>query len=141
MKSLQAHLEAAKVYGNLSKCNRLKVGALIIKDDRIISTGYNGCVSGGSNKCEELVLDGGSSVPIRQTKKEVIHAEFNAIAFAARNGTATNGCDLVLTHSPCFDCARLIIQSGIKEVYYAEEFRDLDGVEFLKNNGVKVYEA
>lgn len=123
---LNAHLQVAKAYAGLSKAKRLQVGAVIVKDDRPISVGYNGTPSGGSNICETMV--DGSLV----TKKEVIHAEKNAIAFAAKNGMSTNECTLVITNSPCFDCATLIIQAGIKEVYYETEFRDLEGVYFLQ---------
>ena len=123
---LNAHLQVAKAYASLSKAKRLQVGAVIIKDDRPISVGYNGCVSGGSNICE-IEIDGELV-----TKPEVIHGESNAINFAAKNGIPTNECTLVITHSPCFGCAKSILQAGIKEVYYETEFRDLEGVKFLK---------
>jgi dCMP deaminase len=126
---LRAHLKAAQIYAELSHATRLKVGALIIKDDRPISVGYNGMPSGASNICENTTVNG--DVIHVTTKPEVIHAEKNAIAFAAKNGTATKGCTLVITHSPCFDCATLILQSGITAVYYDEEYRDTSGIEFL----------
>lgn len=141
----KAHLEAAKAYAKLSKAKRLKVGAVICRDDRIISIGYNGMPSGGDNICEYRIdhingLDQIEEIEWR-TRPEVIHAESNAIAFAAKNGVATDGCKLVLTHSPCFDCSRLIIQSGIKEVVYETDYRDISGIDFLKENGVSVWKV
>lgn len=125
---LKAHLKAAKAYGELSNAKRLKVGAIIVKEGRIISIGRNGMPSGSTNICEEDEV----------TRKEVIHAEKNAVAFAAKNGVSTNNCLLVLTHSPCIDCATLMIQAGIKEVYYEREYRITDGINFLKENNIHV---
>lgn len=122
MKSLRQHLEIAKVISTKSKCNRLKVGAVLVRDDRIVCSGYNGDVVGGDNQCEDE--DG-------NTKPTTIHAEYNCIAFAARYGIKTEGCSLVMTHSPCVDCSRLILQSGIKEVYYQDEYRLKEGIDFL----------
>lgn len=140
----KAHLEAAKAYAKLSKAKRLKVGAVICRDDRIISIGYNGMPSGSDNVCEIQVnstTKQGEVIESYMTRPEVIHAESNAIAFAAKNGVATDGCKLVLTHSPCFDCSRLIIQSGIKEVVYETDYRDISGIDFLKENGVSVWKV
>ncbi len=127
-----AHMDTARAYSRLSKAKRLKVGAVLVKDDRIIANGYNGCVAGGSNECEELV--DGELV----TKKEVLHAEENCIAFAAKNGIATDGCTMITTHSPCFACSRLLVQAGIKEVVYEVEYRDTGGIDFLKENNVTI---
>lgn len=126
---LLTHMAAAKVYAELSYAKRLKVGAVLIKDDRIISVGYNGTPSGMSNKCEYIdsVLD--AEV---KTKPEVVHAETNVIAFAAKNGVATKDCIMVITHSPCFECSKLIIQAGIRGVYYETEYRLTSGLDFLK---------
>lgn len=132
--SLRAHLQAAQAYADLSKARRLKVGALIVKEDRPISVGFNGTPSGADNNCE-YTLEGSDELV---TKLDVIHAEKNAIAFAAKNGVSTDNCVLVQTHSPCLDCATLIIQAGIKEVYYEHEFRDTAGIVCLKENNVKV---
>lgn len=126
---LQAHLEAAKSYAKLSKAKRLQVGALIIDDDRPIVVGINGMPSGGSNICETNVRDKDNIT--LTTKREVSHAEFNAIGRAAKKGIPTDKCILILTHSPCFDCAKLILAAGIKEVYYETEYRDISGIEFL----------
>lgn len=133
---LNAHMEAAHTYAKLSWAKRLKVGAILIKNDRIISIGYNGMPSGSSNICEDVVIEGG--FPEYTTKPEVIHAEMNAIAFAARNGIMTEGCSMITTHSPCFNCSKLLIQSGVKEIYYEKEYRKIGALKFLKDNNVKV---
>lgn len=130
MKYLNTHLAAAKEYASQSKCERLKVGAIIINDNRPISAGYNGCVSGGSNICEINGI----------TKKEVVHAEFNAIAHAAKKGIALENCGIIITHSPCFNCALLIKQSGITEIYYGEQYKDLEPVIFLRKHNVIIEE-
>lgn len=139
---LHAHLNAAQGYAKLSKAKRLKVGAVLVKDDRIISIGYNGTPSGMDNACEYRLdhlnlLDELVSVEWR-TKPEVCHAEMNVIAFAAKNGISTDGASLVITHSPCFECCKILVQSGIREVYYKDEYRDTSGIDFLKENNVTV---
>lgn len=131
-KNIKSHLEVAKIYAKLSQATRLKVGAVIVRDDRPISVGRNGTPSGYDNTCEYLV---GNELA---TKPEVIHAEANAIAFAAKNGVSTDGCDMILTHSPCFECSKLIIQCGIKNVYYEERYRITDSIDFLTNNNINV---
>lgn len=129
-------MQVARVYGGLSHARRLKVGAVLVKDDRIISIGYNGMPSGGTNTCEEYVLDG----PIAElvTKPGVVHAEMNVIAFAAKNGVSTEGCTMIVTDSPCYECSKLIIQSGIKKIYYDKEYRLTESLDFLREYGVKV---
>jgi dCMP deaminase len=138
----RAHLNAAKAYAQLSHAQRLKVGAVLVKDDRIISVGYNGTPSGRNNVCEELVeislMPNGLFEPGTRTKSEVVHAEMNVIAFAAKNGTPTNECIMFITHSPCYECSKLIVQSGIKAVYYETEYRIRDGVQFLNECHVVV---
>lgn len=134
---LKAHMEVARAYSKLSHAKRLKVGTVLLRDDRPISVGYNGCPSGGSNVCEVLIKDKDDPFPEWETKKEVIHAEANSILFAAKNGISTNGCVMVSTHSPCYECAKMIIQSGINEVYYENEYRVTDSIKFLIENGVK----
>lgn len=133
---LRAHMKAAKAYAELSRAKRLKVGAVLVKDDRIISVGYNGTPAGGSNVCEELVQDGPTTEWV--TKPEVVHAEMNVIAFAARNGVNTDNCTMVVTHSPCFECSKLLVQSGVKEIWYEEEYRLIDALQFLRDHNVKV---
>jgi dCMP deaminase len=128
-----AHMRAAHLYAGLSTARRLKVGALVVKDDRIISIGYNGMPTGWDNNCEYELEDGAI-----KTKPEVLHAETNALAKLARSTESGLDADLFVTHSPCLDCAKLIYQSGIKRVYYALAYRDDSGISFLKNSGVEV---
>lgn len=123
-------LEVAEVIAKRSKSTRLKVGAVLVKDNRIIATGYNGLVSG----VKPDVLEDENGV----TKKEVIHAELNCIISCARNGVSCEGSTLYLTHSPCESCAALIAQSGVKKVIFKEYYRDLSGVEKLKSYGIEV---
>lgn len=129
---LSAHLQAAKAYAALSRAERLKVGSVILRDDRIVSIGYNGTPSGRDNTCE-LELSAGLI-----TKAEVCHAEANALMFAAKYGVATNMCHIVTTHSPCFECAKLIIQAGITRVYYEVLYRDDSPITLLKETGITV---
>jgi len=118
----QVYINIAKEISTLSKCERAKVGAILVKDGNIISMSYNGTPAGMNNCCERNGL----------TVLEVIHAEVGAILKAARSGYAVGGAELYLTLSPCVDCAKLILQSGIKRVIYLQEYRKTDGVEFLK---------
>lgn len=124
------HLNAAKVYSKLSNAKRLKVCAIIVQDDRPIVNGLNGMPPGGSNICETLEQQG--SIAEWITKPEVSHAEANAIAWAAKKGTPTDGAIMICTHSPCFECAKLIKNAGIKEVYYETEYRLTNSIDFLK---------
>ena len=128
-----AHMRAAHLYSDLSTARRLKVGALVVKDDRIISIGYNGMPKGWDNNCEIEQPDG-----TLKSKLEVLHAETNAIAKLARSNESGLDADLFVTHSPCLDCAKLIYQAGIRRVYYSVNYRDDSGVNFLKNSGVEV---
>ena len=125
-------MDTAKAFAKLSKARRLKVGAALVKEGRVICCGYNGCVAGGSNICETLENQ------VLVTKPEVIHAEANVILFSAKYGIATDKCILYLTHSPCFECSKMIAQSGIKQVFYLEDYRLDDGIKFLRENKVKV---
>lgn len=123
-------IKVAEVIAERSKSTRLKVGAVLVKDNRIISTGYNGLVSG----VQPDVLEDENGV----TKKEVIHAELNCIISCARNGVSCEGSTLYLTHSPCQSCAALIAQSGIKKVIFKNDYRDSIGINKLGEYGVKV---
>lgn len=123
----QVLLEAAETFAQRSTCSRLNVGAVIAKDSRIISTGYNG-VPAGLPHCEH---DG-----TEESCGKAVHAEANAIAFAARNGISTEGATLYVTHSPCLDCAKLIINAGISTVYYRTPYRTQDGIELLSKVGI-----
>jgi dCMP deaminase len=115
-------MNITKEVSTLSHCVRFKVGAVLVKEGNIISFGYNGTPSGIDNSCEKDNI----------TIPHVIHGEVNAILKAAKNGTSVNGGTLYLTLSPCLDCSKLILQSGIKRVVYLTPYRNLEGVEFLK---------
>jgi len=139
-KFVQAHMKAAKVYASLSYAKRKKVGAVIVRDDRILSIGYNGTPAGWDNCCEELSSSPGTGTRL-VTKPEVLHAETNAIAKLAASTESGKGAALfIYPCSPCMECAKLIYQSGINEVYFTEQYRNKDGVDFLKNAGVKVHQ-
>jgi dCMP deaminase len=139
-KMLQAYMDTAYRFAELSHARRLHVGAIVVKDDRIISIGYNGMPAGWDNNCEdEIGFDQNRCEPILKTKPEVLHAETNAIAKLARSSESGLGADIFVTHSPCLDCAKLIYQSGIKRVYFGKQYRSSDGVDFLKKSGVEVF--
>lgn len=123
------YLRMARIWAENSYCTRRKVGALIVKDKMIISDGYNGTPSGFENVCE---LDNGT------TKPYVLHAEANAITKIAKSGNNSDGATLYVTASPCLECSKLIIQSGIRRVVYSEEYRLTDGIDLLKRAGVEV---
>lgn len=139
-----AHLEVAEVYARLSKARRLKVGAIIVKDNRVISIGYNGTPAGWDNNCEEeisvtedCILDYGSpTYPFTtahlKTKPEVIHAESNSIAKLARSNESGLDSTMYITHAPCFECAKLIYTAGIKKVYFRNHYKSEDGIKFLE---------
>ncbi len=125
----KSYLEMAEVWSRNSYCVRRKVGALIVKDRMIISDGYNGTPSGFENVCED---ENGV------TKSYVLHAEANAITKVAKSGNSSEGSTLYVTASPCIECAKLIIQSGISRVVYRDEYRSRDGIELLQRAGIKV---
>lgn len=158
-------MTTAETFAELSHARRLHVGAIIVKDDRIISIGYNGMPAGWDNNCEEIewcsaggwlspeeIYEGwphegtytdvdGNVMNGRyrlKTKPEVLHAETNAIAKLAKSTESGLGASLFVTHAPCLDCAKLIHQSGINSVYYRTAYRSEDGVQFLKNSGIRV---
>lgn len=111
---------------------RNKVGAVFVKDGRIISTGWNGQPQGFDNCCEEKLEDGSL-----KTLSTVIHAEANAICFCAKNGISLKDCDLYITLSPCINCTLLLLQSGIKNIYYYDDYRDNSGIQLLNQKGIK----
>ena len=123
-----SYLEMAQIWAQNSYCKRRKVGALLVKDRMIISDGYNGTPSGFENICEE---DG-------VTKPYVLHAEANAITKVAKSGNSSEGATLYVTASPCLECSKLIIQSGIKRVVYRDEYRLTDGIDLLRRAGIEV---
>jgi dCMP deaminase len=114
------------------------VGAVIVKDDKIISIGYNGMPAGWDNDCEDQVYEQDGFHITLTTKPEVLHAETNAIAKLARSNESGLDSDMFITHAPCLDCAKLIYQSGIKRVFYSEAYRDDAGMQFLKKSGIDV---
>jgi dCMP deaminase len=122
----------------LSHARRLQVGAVIVKDDTVISYGYNGMPAGWDNNCEFEYINPQTKVAELVTRPEVLHAESNAIAKLARIINSGSGADIFVTHAPCLDCAKLVYQAGIKRVYFGTAYRNDDGVQFLKNSGVDV---
>jgi dCMP deaminase len=133
----QAYLKTAETFAELSHARRLHVGAIVVKDDRIISIGYNGMPAGWDNTCEDVVQHSDDTTSLK-TKPEVLHAETNAIAKLARSNESGLGADIFITHAPCLDCAKLIYQSGIKRVWYGTEYRDSTGVNFLQQSGILI---
>ena len=158
-----AYMKVAETFAELSSARRLHVGAIIVKDDRIISIGYNGMPAGWDNNCEDVKWDSGAGgwlspeeileqYPYEgwheqagrnvryglKTKPEVLHAETNSIAKLAKSTESGDGASMFITHSPCLDCAKLIYQSGIKSVYYRNVYRSDDGVKFLEKCNVNV---
>ena len=130
-------MDIARRTADLSHARRLHVGAIVVKDDRIISIGYNGMPAGWDNNCEELVYRIAEE-PVLKSRPEVLHAETNAIAKLAKSNESGAGATMFITHSPCLDCAKLIYQSGINRVFYSKEYRDDTGTQFLKKSGIEV---
>jgi len=143
-KLIEAYMKTAETFAGLSTARRLHVGAIIVKDDRIISIGYNGMPSGWDNNCEvdisEVVdIDGRSVTPAQNvTRPEVLHAETNCLAKISRSTNSSEDAYLFVTHAPCLQCAKLIYQSGIKSIFYRNDYRDSSGIEFLKKCKVEV---
>lgn len=157
-KIIDAYMDVAERFAQLSSAVRLKVGAIVVKDDRIISIGYNGMPAGWDNVCEHKEYDlskdiNGNYFPdphnhfphtdehgryALRTKLEVLHAESNAIAKLASSHESGKNATLLCTHAPCIDCAKLIYQSGIAAVYYKNEYRSKHGIEFLTKSGVHI---
>ena len=156
-KWIDAFMDTAERFAQLSSAKRLKVGSVVVKDNRIISIGYNGMPSGWTNECEHTEYVGSdeqipSPADMKRmgftgtdkgwyrliTKEEVIHAEANAIIKLARDGESGNGADLFCTHAPCVHCAKLIYGAGIKKVYYRDTYRDSIGLEFLEKCNIEI---
>ena len=160
-KYLGTYMKTAKLFAEHSYAKRRKVGAVIVKDDRIISIGYNGMPSGWDNNCEYMEFMPVNDVDARlddypflgtfwinghnvdrryrlRTKPEVLHAETNAIAKLAKSTESGDDATMFITHAPCLDCAKLIYQSGIKSVYYRNTYRNTDGVDFLNKCNIEV---
>ena len=137
-KFIQLYSDIALRVAELSWARRLKVGAIVVRDDRIISIGYNGMPAGWDNNCEDPIYNVDDGSYQLKTKPEVLHAESNAIAKLAKSSESGLGADLFVTHSPCLDCAKLIYQSGIQTVYYHNHYRDDSGLKFLEASGVVI---
>lgn len=159
-KFIDAHMKAAEVYADLSSATRLKVGCVVVKDNTIIGIGYNGMPSGWDNQCEEVFfierdeadnhyrvealtqlgyIESTHGWTKTKSKPEVLHAETNAIAKVSQSTNSSKDAALFVTHAPCLDCAKLIHQSGITNVYYKNKYRSDDGVNFLNKCGVNVH--
>ena len=124
------YLRMARIWAENSYCERRKLGAHIVKDKMIISDGYNGTPAGFENVCED---------ENHLTKPYVLHAEANAITKIARSGNNSEGATLYVTDAPCIECSKLIIQSGIKRVFYARQYRLTDGIDLLQRAGIEVH--
>jgi dCMP deaminase len=133
----QAYMKTAETFADLSHARRLHVGSIVVKDDRIISIGYNGMPSGWDNNCEDTIQHSDDTVTLK-SKPEVLHAETNAIAKLAKSNESGMGATMFITHAPCLDCAKLIYQSGISSVLYRDAYRDTSGITFLERSGVTV---
>jgi dCMP deaminase len=132
------YMDWATRVAQLSHARRLQVGAVIVKDDTVISYGYNGMPAGWDNNCEFEYTDPQTKQTSLVTRPEVLHAESNAIAKLARIINSGSGADIFVTHAPCLDCAKLVYQAGIKRVYFGSAYRNDDGLQFLKNSHVDV---
>jgi dCMP deaminase len=136
-KFIDAYMDVAERFAQLSSAKRLQVGAIVVKNDRIISIGYNGMPTGWDNCCEDAVVHSDDTVSLK-TKPEVLHAESNAISKLARSAESGEGASIFITHAPCIDCAKLIYQSGITSVFYKESYRSTQGIDFLTKSKVDV---
>lgn len=145
-KFVDYYMKIAEVTSGLSYAKRLQVGAVIVKDNQILATGYNGMPSGWENVCETEVIEtyAGFEGAILNTKlvtkPEVLHAETNAIAKVAQSTESSKDSTLFCTHAPCIECAKLIYQSGITTLYYKHQYRDDSGIKFLQLSGVNVHQ-
>ncbi len=137
-KWVNAYIDMAERFADLSHAKRLKVGAIVVKEHRVISIGYNGTPAGWDNECEEIIETHEDGGIITKTKDEVIHAEANAISKLARDGESGKESSMFLTHAPCIHCAKMIYGAGISSVFYRNSYRDDNGINFLKKCNVTV---
>ena len=146
-KHLKAYMQTAQIFAELSHARRRHVGAIVVKDDRIISIGYNGMPAGWDNNCEYEVTEVQSEYGVGlklvktgelKTRPEVLHAERNALDKLAKGSEGGDGATMFITHGPCLECAKSIYGAGIKEIYYGKDYRSEDGIHFLKKCGVKI---
>lgn len=140
-KMIDAFMDTAERFSELSHARRLKVGAIIVKDDRIISIGYNGMPAGWDNNCEDEIYDEDGFHITLKTKPEVLHAERNALDKLAKGNEGGDGAVLFVTHSPCLECAKSIYGAGIKAFYYRKNYRSQEGLVFLNKCGVEVIQV
>jgi len=144
-KFVKYYMEIAALTAKLSYAVRLNVGAVIVKGNQILATGYNGMPSGWENVCEyeipeQIDPETRTITPSRLVSKpEVLHAERNCLDKVAASNESTQGAVMFCTHSPCLECAKSIYNTGITEIYYKEDYRSNEGISFLKNTGVKVH--
>jgi dCMP deaminase len=136
-KWIEAYMDTAERFAQLSSAKRLQVGAVVVRDHRIVSIGYNGMPAGWTNECEHVEQLSDDTIKL-VTKDEVIHAEANAIAKMARDGERGLGASLFCTHAPCVQCAKLISGAGISKVYYRNWYRDNKGLDFLEKCLVEI---
>ena len=145
-KFIDYYMRIAELTSELSYATRLKVGAVIVKENQILGTGYNGMPAGWDNNCELLIsevvdIEGKTIEPERVvTRREVLHAETNALMKVATSTESSEGATLFCTHAPCIECAKLIYQAGIKTVYYKETYRDDSGIKFLQQGEINVHQ-
>jgi dCMP deaminase len=136
-KYIDLYMDWARRAAELSHARRLHVGAVIVKDDCVISYGYNGMPAGWDNNCEDEIYQQDGSMGLK-TKPEVLHAESNALSKLARSSNSGKDADIFITHAPCLDCAKLIYQSGIRRVWFGQQYRDQSGIEFLQKSGIEI---
>ena len=136
-KFIHAYMDVAERFAKLSSAKRLQVGAIVVKDDRIISIGYNGMPSGWDNNCEDYIQLSDDTITTK-TKPEVIHAEANAIAKLAKGNESGDGSTMFLTHAPCIDCAKQMYAMGVNMVFYRDSYKNTDGVTFLEKCNINV---
>lgn len=136
-KFIRAYMDVAQRFSELSSAKRLQVGAIVVKDDRIISIGYNGMPSGWDNNCEDYIQLSDDTITTK-TKPEVIHAEANAIAKLAKGNDSGDESTMFLTHAPCIDCAKQMYAMGVKTVYYRDSYKSDEGLTFLEKCSIMV---
>ena len=137
-KFIDYYMKIAEVTSGLSYAKRLQVGAVIVKDNQILATGYNGMPSGWENICEHETYDEDGFHITLKTKPEVLHAEMNCLMKVTQSTESSAGSTMFCTHAPCMDCAKAIYQAGISTLYYKEEYRSIEGIDFLKKSSVNV---
>lgn len=137
-KWIDAFMDTAERFAQLSSAKRLQVGAVVVKDNRITSIGYNGTPAGWDNTCEFRYVNPQTQIAEDVTKKEVIHAEANAISKLAKSTESGEGASIFVTHAPCIECAKMIYGAGISNVWYRNSYRNTDGIDFLEKCGIKI---